>query len=98
MRDLNLKCLLRSKKGHNKISPKNRRTSQAQKEKIQAKPKAIDTDDPWGNKRKAQGILKPRKKKEASKKETTTKHKEARILNKRRSLRAQIKRKTGTDR
>ena len=68
MRDLNLKCLLRSKKGHNKISPKNRRTSQAQKEKIQAKPKAIDTDDPWGNKKKAQRILKPRKERSIQKK------------------------------
>ena len=50
-----------------------------------------------GDKRKAQRILKPRKGRSIQK-ETTAKYKEARILNKRRSLQAQIKRKTGTDR
>ena len=53
--------MLRSKKGHNKISPKIEEQVKPKRKKIQAKPKAIDTDDPWGNKRKAQRILKPRK-------------------------------------
>ena len=48
-----------------------------------------------GDKRKAQRILKPRKGRSIPKKETTAKYKEARIL---KSLQAQIKRKTGTDR
>ena len=71
--------MLRSKKkGHNKISPKQKNKS-SPKRKIQAKPKAIDTKDPWGDKRKAQRILKPRKERSIQK-ETTAKYKEARIL------------------
>ena len=71
---------MRSKKrGHNEISPKKKNKS-SPKGKIQAKPKVIDTEDPWGNKRKAQRILKPRKERSIQKKETTAKYKEARIL------------------
>ena len=61
--------MLRSKKKcHNKISPKQKNKS-IPKGKIQAKPKAIDTDDPWGNKRKAQRILKPRKERSIQKRD-----------------------------
>ena len=39
--------MLRSKISHNEISPKNKRTSQAQKENLRLSPKEISTDDPW---------------------------------------------------
>ena len=70
--------MLRSKKGHNEISPKQKNKS-SPKGKIQAKPKTIGTEDPWENKRKAQRILKPRKERSIQK-EATAKYKEARIL------------------
>ena len=68
--------MLRSKKGHNKISPKTEEQVKPKRKKIQSKPKTIGTENPWESKRNAQRILKPRKER-STQQETTAKYKKA---------------------
>ena len=87
--------MLRSKKGHSEISPK--RISQAQK----GNSSLAQSSGYRGNKTKAQRILKPRKRSIQKKKRTTAKCKKqgsSGTINKRGTLQAQRKRKTGTAR
>ena len=89
------KRVLRSKKGYSEISPK--RISQAQK----GNSSLAQSSRYRGNKRKAQRILKPRKRSIQKKKRTTAKYKKqgsSGTINRRGSLQAQRKRKTGTAR